>query len=261
MPADHSDKYMLAPIVRRQDYSPTLWSVWMAPPQPLNFKAGQYVAFGVDNNDKVLERAFSIVSSPYEEPELEFFIEKVPEGALSPQLHGLQVGDTVYMRKKPKGIFNVDIKSGHRNHFLVSTVTGIAPYISMVRTLCRDLKEGRLNEPFRLVVLQGVSRSDEFGYDRELQALAGEHGWLTYIPTISRPWEDPTWKGERGRVDDLIRKYADNLELTPEDTTVYLCGNPGMIVNARDIMKRRGFDQTSIKEETYWAPGEGDVEY
>ena len=83
MASDTSDKYMQARITRRQDYSPTLWSVWMKPPEELAFKAGQYVAFGVDQNEKVLERAFSIVSSPYE-PELEFFIEKVPEGALPP---------------------------------------------------------------------------------------------------------------------------------------------------------------------------------
>jgi ferredoxin/flavodoxin---NADP+ reductase len=258
--ADSSDKYMRAPITRREDYSPTLWSVWMKPPEALAFRAGQYVAFGVDNNGKVLERAFSIASSPYE-PELEFFIEKVHEGALSPQLHRLQVGDCVFMRKKAKGVFNVDVKSGHSQHFLISTVTGIAPYISMVRTLLEDLKAGTLAQPFRLVVLQGVSRSDEFGYDRELQEVAKHHSWLTYIPTISRPWEDPAWPGERGRVDDLVRKYSDNLGLTPETTTAYLCGNPGMIVNARDILRRRGFEQTSIKEETYWAPGEGEVEY
>jgi ferredoxin--NADP+ reductase len=254
------EKYMTAPIIRRQDYSPTLWSVWMKPPEPLAFKAGQYVAFGVDNHDKVLERAFSIVSSPYE-PELEFFIEKVPEGALSPKLYELQAGDSVFMRKKAKGIFNVDVKSGHRQHFLVSTVTGIAPYISMVRTLALDLKEGRLAQPFRLVILQGVSKSNEFGYDKELFKAAGEYPWLEYIPTISRHWEDPEWTGERGRVDDLVRKYADSLDLKPKDTTVYLCGNPGMIVNVRDIMRRCGFEHASIKEETYWAPGEGEVEY
>jgi len=222
--AADSEKYMKAPIIRRQDYSPTLWSVWMKPPETLAFKAGQYVAFGVENHDKVLERAFSIVSSPYE-PELEFFIERVPEGALSPKLYDLQTGDAVFMRKKAKGVFNIDIKSGHSQHFLVSTVTGIAPYISMVRTLALDLKEGRLAQPFRLVILQGE------------------------------------WTGERGRVDDLVRKYADVLDLTPKDTTVYLCGNPGMIVNVRDIMRRCGFEHAAIKEETYWAPGEGEVEY
>src|SRR3989442_7057783 len=118
---------MVVPITRREASSPTLWSVWMKPPEPLAFKAGQYVAFGVDNHDKVLERAFSIVSSPYE-PELEFFIERVPEGALSPQLYELQVSDCVYMRKKAKGIFNVDLKSGQPRHVLISTVTAIAPY-------------------------------------------------------------------------------------------------------------------------------------
>jgi ferredoxin--NADP+ reductase len=251
---------MLARITRRQEYSPTLWSVWMKPPEELVFKAGQYVAFGVDHNEKVLERAFSIVSSPYE-PELEFFIERVPEGALSPKLYELQVGEQVFMRKKAKGIFNVDVKSGHTNHYLVSTVTGIAPYISMVRTLALDLKDGRLAQPFRLIILQGVSKSNEFGYDKELYKAAAEYPWVTYIPTISRPWEDPQWSGERGRVDDLVRKYADNLDLKPEDTTIYLCGNPGMIVNARDIMRRRGFEHAAIKEETYWAPGEGEVEY
>src|SRR2546430_11772624 len=92
---------MVVPITRREDYSPTLWSVWMKPPEPLAFKAGQYVAFGVDNHDKVLERAFSIGSSPYE-PELEFFIERVPEGALSPQLYELKLGDCAFMRKKAK---------------------------------------------------------------------------------------------------------------------------------------------------------------
>src|SRR2546426_10458422 len=111
----------------------------MKPPEPLAFKAGQYVAFGVDNHDKVLERAFSIVSSPYE-PELEFFIERVPEGALSPRLYELKEGDSALMGKKAKGSFNVAVKSGHPNHSRNSPVTGTAPYISMALPLVRDLK-------------------------------------------------------------------------------------------------------------------------
>jgi ferredoxin/flavodoxin---NADP+ reductase len=255
-----ADKYMTTPIVWRTDYSPTLWSIRIEPPEPLLFRAGQYVAFGLLNGDKVLERAFSIVSSPLED-QLEFFIERVPEGALSPQLYELQVGDAVLMRRKAKGVFYLDLKSGHRQHFLIATVTGIAPYIAYVRTLLRDLDEGRLSEPPRLVLLHGTSRSDEFGYAEELQALGPRAPWLTYVPTISRPWEDASWPGERGRVDDLLRKYCDSFCLDPQTTTAYLCGNPGMIANARDILRRRGFESSAIKEETYWAPGEGEVEY
>src|SRR5207245_11017836 len=102
--------------------------------------------------------------------------------------------------------------------------------------------------PFRLVILQGVSKSNEFGYDKELCKAASEYPWLTYIPTISRHWEDPEWTGERGRVDDLVRKYADSLALTPRDTTVYLGGNPGVLVNVHVIMLWRGFGHASVKE-------------
>ncbi len=255
-----ADKFMVAPIVERKDHTGTLWSIRLRPPMEFAFKAGQYVAFGLENENKVLERAFSIVSSP-DEAELEFFIESVPEGALSPQLHRLKVGDCVVMRKKAKGVFNLDGKSGHTQHLLVCTVTGVAPYVSMVRMLAREITEGRLENLPRVVILQGAARSDEFAYADELRSAAERWPWLTYIPTISRPWEDQAWAGERGRVDDLIRKYVDSLGLGPEDTTAYLCGNPGMIVNARGILRRRGFDAASIREETYWAPGEGQVEY
>jgi hypothetical protein len=34
------------------------------------------------------------------------------------------------------------------------------------------------------------------------------------------------WKGETGRVDDLVRKYCDLWGLRPDTTTAYLCGIP-----------------------------------
>jgi ferredoxin/flavodoxin---NADP+ reductase len=255
-----SDKFMVATITKRVDHAEDLFTVWVRPEQALAFKPGQYVAFGVEDRDhKVLERAFSIVSSPAEE-QLEFYIERVPGGALSPRLYELGVGDAVQMRKKAKGVFALDTISGHRKHFFVCTVTGVAPYVSILRTLLRDEAQGR---PFggMVVLMQGAARSDEFAYAREIEAVTTQAPWLTYIPTISRPWDDPGWTGERGRVDDLVRKYADQLGLIPDETTGYLCGNPGMIVNARGILKRRGYGDKAIKEETYWAPGEGEVEY
>lgn len=256
-----STKHMTATIVERIDHAPDLWSIRVRLEEELAFKPGQYVSFGLLQSDKVLERAFSIVSSPYED-QLEFFIERVPGGALSPLLHELGVGDTVLMRKRAKGIFFIDTASGHSNHLLVATVTGIAPYVSMVRTLLRDLNEARLQTPPRVAVLHGASHSPEFSYRVEMEAVAGEAPWLNYTGTISRPWEDPGWRGERGRVDDVLRKYCDAFGMEPEDTTAYLCGHPGMIDNARDILRRRGFDKASIREENYW-PGESmaDVEY
>ena len=92
------------------------------------------------------------------------------------------------------------------------------------------------------------------GYSDELGKFAGEVPWLTYIPTVSRPWEDNKWIGETGRVDDLIRKYTDLWELTPKDTKVYLCGHPEMIENTRGIVRRRGWQETAIQAEAYFVP-------
>src|SRR5690348_1331210 len=107
------DKYMTATITRRVDHAEDLFTIWVRPEQSLVFKPGQYVAFGVeDHQNKVLERAFSIVSCPAEE-QLEFYIERVVGGALSPRLFDLGIGDAVQMRKKAKGIFALDTVTGH----------------------------------------------------------------------------------------------------------------------------------------------------
>ncbi len=256
-----SSKHMPATIMERKDHAPVLWSIRVRPEAELSFKPGQYVSFGLPNEGKILERAFSIVSSPAE-PQLEFFIEMVPGGALSPQLHRLQVGETLYMRKRAKGIFILDRASGHRNHFLVATVTGIAPFVSMVRSLLREERETGVAPPFRLAILQGASRSDEFAYRQELEDLSRQVAWLSYTGTVSRPWEDAAWTGERGRVDDVVRKYCDLMGLEPEDTTAYLCGHPGMITHVGGILRRRGFDKAFVREENYWPADSGaEAEY
>ncbi len=100
---------------------------------------------------KRVERAYSIVSSPYER-ELEIFIELVEHGELTPLLHKLQVGDELSVRKIAKGRFTLDLKSGHRNHLLLATVTGVAPYVSYVRTLYADWKENKFPGDLRLYV-------------------------------------------------------------------------------------------------------------
>lgn len=246
-----SDKHYRAEIIERRDFSGDLWAIRIKAEGALNFTPGQYATFGVAEDDKLIERPYSIVSSPYEET-LEFFFELVPEGDLTPRLHKLKTGATLFMRKAAKGRFNLDMKSGHKKHFLVSTVTGVAPYCSMVRTLYRDWKEGKYPEGHKLYVIQGASRSWELGYREELERIAAEAPWLEYIPTVSRPWEDKEWKGEVGRCEDVLRKYSDQFGLDASDTTGYLCGHPEMIEKAKGILQRRGYPKESLREEQYW---------
>ncbi|MBZ5671734.1 MAG: ferredoxin--NADP reductase [Acidobacteriia bacterium] len=247
-----AEKFQKARITFRKDHTEELWSIRVRPEHTIPFKPGQYGTLGIEEEGKIVERAYSICSSPHED-EVEFFFELVRIGRLTPPLYHRQAGDLLLMRHNAKGVFTLDGKSGHRQHLLICTVTGIAPYVSMARMLTHEARQGRPVDA-RLVVLHAASHSWEFAYREELDALAREFPWLTYIPLVSRPWEDLEWKGEVGRVEDVLRKYSDELGLEPQDTTVYLCGHPQMIENAKGILRRRGFAKEFIREEVYWVP-------
>ncbi len=253
------DKFYRATITDRSEFAEDLWRIRVNPNGEFTHVPGQYATLAVEVDGKPLQRAYSIVSSPYES-EIEFFFELVPQGALTPRLYELKTGDPVWMRKGAKGRFTLDLKSGHKKHLLVGTVTGLAPYVSYVRTMYKDFKEGGEHFPagHHLYILDGASRSHEFGYHEELEKIAAEVPWLTTVFTVSRPWLEPEWKGETGRVDELIRKYTDLWEMTGADTTGYLCGHPDMIENGKGILKRKGFPKESMFEEVYWIPAKGD---
>ena len=252
-PTAAPEKFYRARITKRIDFSEDLWAIRAQYEGDFKFIAGQYATLGVITPEKHVERPYSIVSAPFE-PEIEFFIELVPHGDLTPLLYKLQVGDEMTMRKVPKGRFTLDTKSGRTKHLLLCTVTGIAPYVSYVRSLYRMWEEGEFKGEHTLCMIEGASRSWEFGYREEIKTIAAEVPWLQFVTTVSRPWEDPEWSGENGRVEDVIRKYADRWNCTPENTSAYLCGHPQMIENSKGILARHGFKKDAIREEVYWIP-------
>lgn len=246
------EKFYHAHVTNRLEFAPDLWSIRVQPGEHFNFTPGQFATLGLVIEGKRIERPYSMVSSPSEN-EVEFFIELVPQGQLTPLLYKLQPGDELLMRKIPKGKFALQTGDSRINHLLISTVTGVAPFVSMIRNLAEEWRAKRFDGAHRLFLLNGASRPWEFGYKEELSHLAEEMPWLQYVPTVSRPWDDSDWPGEIGRADDILRKYADQWGLNPNNTHTYLCGHPDMIENSKAILKRRGFvDKGAIREETYF---------
>lgn len=232
-----------ARIMERKDLNPYLWVMKLKPEIDFPFKAGQYITIGVDG----LERAYSIVSAP-DEPLIELFIELVPppDGNLTPVLHKLRVGDTVSMRPRAKGMFTLETKV--RNHVLVATVTGIAPYVSMLRTYLRDNNASN----YRFYVLHGGSYRDELIFRDEIERIAAARPKeVYYVPTLSRPKEERNlgWKGEVGRVNGIVEKYLGLFGLDAGETVIYTCGHPGMIVDVKEKLVPKGW---KVKEERYW---------
>ncbi len=244
------DKFYSARVTYRRDFAPGYWIFRLDPGGEFKFASGQYATIGVEGPKGFVERPYSIVSSPYER-ELEFFIEAVPGGEITPLLQEARAGTVLSLRKAAKGRFTLDLGGCH-HHLLLCTVTGIAPYVSHVRTLYTDWKRNRFPEGACVYVIQGASRSWEFGYREEMEGIAANVPWLTYVPTVSRFIEDPSWSGETGRVDDIIRKYTDVWQLPRTDTTAYLCGHPAMVEAGTKILERAGFPKKSLKQEVYW---------
>jgi ferredoxin--NADP+ reductase len=248
--ATQSENYYQAELVERVDFTADLARFRFRRQQGYDFQSGQFATLAVEENGQRIQRAYSIASSP-EEPLLEFFIEIVPDGKLTPRLWLLKEGDRLLIRKRAAGAFTLDEKSGATRHLMAATVTGISPFVSMIRTHRSRLKRGA-TDSLRFAVIYGASRSSEFGpYLKELEEVARE-GWLSFIPTVSRPWEDPDWQGETGRVEDVIRKYADELGFDHANTVSYSCGNPQMIENVKGILRRARFAKERIREEKYF---------
>lgn len=248
-------KFVRGQVVTRREITSDLWIVRVRPAEQIAFVAGQYVTVGLPGSPRMVERPYSVASSP-REPELEFFLELVPGGELTPQLYDVPVGGQVYLRRLAKGRFLYVSRKSHPNHFMVATVTGVAPYVSILRELVAraDAGEQVLD---RIVVLQAASLPEELGYFDELSAYSRKHAWLSYVPTISRIWESPGWPGERGRAEDVTREYLDRFGFTPNDTTAYVCGHPAMVENVKGVLRRAGFPKESLREEVYWVAPKG----
>ena len=69
-------------VTSRYDVTPELWVVRIRPEKEIQFVPGQYVTIGLAGERKVIERPYSLISSPCD-PELEFFVELVHGGRVS----------------------------------------------------------------------------------------------------------------------------------------------------------------------------------
>jgi len=219
---------------------------------PWPFAPGQYVTLGIDAGTGLVERPYSIASSARRVDDgYELYVRLVPEGALTPLLFAGSPGRRVTLRR-PKGRFT--LRDGDdRVHLFVATGCGLAPFMSMLRTLVDE------RAPRRVVLLHGVSYVAELSYREELERLVHDPRWqLVYVPTISRPREPANtgWSGCVGRVERILPEVWADLGLTSTATMAYLCGNPGMVISAREFLRQRGFGAEQVREELYWPRAE-----
>jgi ferredoxin--NADP+ reductase len=242
-----------ATLVKRVDLTDDLAYFWVRMDGPgTPFEAGQYMTTGVLADGKMLQRPYSVASPPSarDAEGYEFFVRHVPIIRFTTALWRLPVGHRMRMIG-PKGKFMLE-PDDDRAHLYVSTGTGIAPFVAMVR---ETMAQGK---PRRTVMLNGVSFADELGYREQLEGWEADPAYrLSYVPTVSRP-NDPRnagWTGRTGRAEQVVWEVCRDLGLKPDRTVVYICGNPDMILNVERVLMDRGFPEFHVKKELYWPKG------
>jgi len=207
--------------------------------------------------DKFIARAYSIASSSKHKDYLEFYVTLLRSGALTPRLFSLKRGDRIHLGKKISGMFTLGELPKDIHLVLMGTGTGVAPYMSMIRTFLTP------GIPTRFSVIHGARHSWDLGYRSELTTLDRMVENFTYLPIVSRPDDEIIpWGGETGYVQDIWKRgiIAEKwgLQPTPENTHVFLCGNPSMVTSALEVFEGDGFLEHTRKQpgqlhlERYW---------
>jgi ferredoxin/flavodoxin---NADP+ reductase len=245
-----------------------------------HFDPGQYATLWLTHKGKTIPRPYSIASSPTEPWILEFYINLVAEGKLTPSLwdpevlESMKAGspDTELFVTGPRGRFRLDPQDS-RDLVFVASGTGLAPFVSMIRKFRHEYAvDPDSFTPRRIILIHGASFASHLAYRDELESLARESlrdpaGKLSliYLPTLSRPSLEPYWRGLRGRAETVLEPACKSFSLEetvrgmlgmilrPETHAVYVCGHPGTIDNTVAILAKRGFKpELDIKREKYY---------
>ena len=250
------EKFTVEKVLSVHRSAHNLFSFTMTRPAHFKFTAGQFARIGLMVNGELVVRAYSVVSSPFDE-NLEFFSIVVPDGAFTSNLQHLEIGDELYLDKTAYGYLTLaryQLPLAH-DLWLLATGTGLAPFLSMLQDFETWTKYQHIH------LIYSVRSTAELAYVDRLQELAesfGEgHTGFKFVPIITR---DPNATLhdrlpvliENGELEKVV-----GLSLNPATSHVMLCGNPQMVEDTKDALKQRGLTMNrrgegNIAVENYW---------
>ena len=239
------DKYTTETITQIRTWTPKLFSFRTTRYQGYRFIPGQFARLGVRKQtaegEKIVWRAYSIVSADYDEF-LEFYSIVVPGGEFTSTLADLAIGDEILIDKTNYGALTTDRFVDGRDLWLLSTGTGLAPFISILH----DVKTWEQYE--KIVLVHGVRFKDELAYSELIEAFK-EHEYfgefahkLKYVQVVTR---DEVPGALRKRIPELLEdgelEREAGIRIDPDRARIMICGNPEMVDDLRKHFLGRGY--------------------
>jgi ferredoxin--NADP+ reductase len=234
--------FLEAKVLSVHHWTDRLFSFTTTRDQALRFSNGHFTMIGLISNGKPLLRAYSIASANYEEY-LEFLSIKVEDGPLTSKLKDIQVGDSIIVGKKPTGTLLIDYLIPGKNLYLLSTGTGLAPFMSVIR-------DPDTYEKFEKIILVHCVRDvNELAYHDYLTNELPQHEFLgemvsaqfIYYPTVTRENYH-----HMGRITHLIEtnKLTRDIglpDLDQKNDRVMICGSNEFLKDIKQMLEVRQF--------------------
>ena len=214
-------------------------------PKNLRFRSGEFVMIGLENGDKPLLRAYSIVSPSWDET-LEFYSIKVSDGPLTSRLQNLSRGDNVFLKPKSVGTLVLDALLPSQRLILFSTGTGIAPFLSVIR-------DPETYEKFDQVILTHTCRyKDELEYGKKVYEKTNNDNLLSEIISGKLKLISTTTRENTplmGRMTEWLQngkfKINTGADLNVETDRVMICGSLDMLQDHKNLCLEKGMIEGS----------------
>jgi ferredoxin--NADP+ reductase len=255
------NKYTVEKITYIHQWAPNLFSFRTTRNPNFKFIAGQFARLGIqDSSTSAIWRPYSIVSATTNMNELEFYSIIVPDGKFTTRLKDLVIGAEIFVDKTNYGLLTTDRFDNGKDLWLLSTGTGLAPFISI-------LYDVSLWQQYQKIILVHCAReSKELAYQQLINEFANDPVYqdlvrdkLIYIRVLTREGLNADLYG---RITTLLinsqLEHAVNIQITKEQSRIMICGNPDMVKQTREILIDRGLamsrkdNKANIVVENYW---------
>ncbi len=220
-------------VVHAQAVADNVTHLRLAVPDGCTWLTGQFarIAMPAQSNTEPQWRCYSIASKSGSQT-LDFFIARVKGGAVSPRLCNLRSGETILLDTEMNGMLLEDkLQPGGRDLWLISTGTGVAPFVAIVSD------DAIMDKYEHVYLVHGVRNWNETQYLQDVLKLQPK---LRVMASVTRDAGAMIDVRIPDALESGLLEEVAGAQISRDTSRVMLCGNPAMVKAVRASMRSRG---------------------